>query len=464
MKDNNKAPIDMTLTRGAKVMIVDDNPDLLRLISLRLKLMDFDVKTLGSAIEALSIMSVWLPDLIITDLQMPKLSGMDFFTQVHREHPLLPVMILTAHGTIPDAVEATQNGVASFLTKPFDGDELLIEIQTTLLNSGFISKTSNAAKLSPKSQSTLEQVDSKSPKMIALLQELERVAPTNITVMLEGEIGSGKDELAQLVHRLSKKSSENLVHVSAAALPDKLLEIEMFGKIGSGSIHKPERPGALNRAKGGTLIISDFNEASDTQIYSFLNCMLNKRAKYVDQDYEYSFECRIIATTSYVGRFGKYTDDTWDFWDKLEINRLTVPALRDRREDIPLIANQCLSSIESGRELSFANKAVQLMLTTEWPGNVRQLLSVVRQCARLCKTKIISESLVNSRLSNPVYEIQPLSTAHRNFERDYLTVLLKVTNGNVTKASEMARRNRTEFHRLLKKHKIEAKSFRGQTK
>jgi len=217
MKDNNKAPIDMTLTRGAKVMIVDDNPDLLRLISLRLKLMDFDVKTLGSAIEALSIMSVWLPDLIITDLQMPKLSGMDFFTQVHREHPLLPVMILTAHGTIPDAVEATQNGVASFLTKPFDGDELLIEIQTTLLNSGFISKTNNAAKLSPKSQSTLEQVDSKSPKMIALLQELERVAPTNITVMLEGEIGSGKDELAQLVHRLSKKSSENLVHVSATS-------------------------------------------------------------------------------------------------------------------------------------------------------------------------------------------------------------------------------------------------------
>ena len=462
MNDSSKASINIELTRGAKVMIIDDNPDLLRLISLRLKSMEFEVKTLGSAIEALSVMSVWLPDIIITDLQMPKLDGMEFFNQIHGEHPLLPVIILTAHGTIPDAVKATQNGVASFLTKPFDGDELITEIHSTLLNSGFIAQNSDGTRLSTKSQSSLEKIDSKSPKMIALLQELERIAPTNTTILLEGEIGSGKDELAQLVHRLSNRSEEKLVHVSAASLPDILLQAEVFGRIGNGTPDKPERAGALNEANNGTLVISDFNEADPKLIYQFLHCMVNKKVKYVDQDIEYSFDCRLIATTSFVGRYGKYTDDTWDFWDKLEISGLTVPALRERREDIPLIANQCLNSMDKNHGFSFANKAIQLMLTTEWPGNVRQLISVVKQCARLCNTKIISESLVNSRLSNPVFKIQPLSTAHRNFERDYLTDLLKATNGNVTKASEMARRNRTEFHRLLKKHKIEAKSFRSQ--
>jgi len=208
--------------------------------------------------------------------------------------------------------------------------------------------------------------------------------------------------------------------------------------------------------------MSDFNEAAKEVVFRVLSALANKKAKHVDSDQEYDIDSRIISTTSVVGRYGRYySANSWDFWDKLEVTMLTVPALRERREDIPLIANQCLKSISDGDQLSFANKAMQLMLTTEWPGNVRQLISVVKQCARLCKTKVISESLLNSRLSNPVFQIPTLSAAHRDFERNYLTEVLKVTNGNVTKASEMAKRNRTEFHRLLKKHKIEAKSFRG---
>lgn len=466
MTSNAKlAPLDFSQTEGARVLIVDDNVDLLRLISLRLKSVKFETKTSESATEALGIMSVWMPDLVITDLQMPNINGMQFFTQIHTQYPLLPVIMITAHGTIPDAVEATQNGVASFLSKPFDGDELVDEVHRILLTCGFESKRRvlSSQSLSNELAPTLENISSKSPKMVALMQELERLAPSNAPILFEGENGCGKDELARLAHSLSDRAKKKLVHLSAVALPADLLLIEIFGKIGNGSPESPERLGLLRESYGGTFIMSDFNEANEEVVFRFLTSLVNKKAKPIDSDEEYEIDSRILSTTSVIGRYGRYSAHSWDFWDKLEISKLTIPALRERREDIPLIANQCLKSIKNGEQLSFANKAMQLMLTAQWPGNVRQLLSVVKQCARLCKTKVISESLVNSRLSNPVFQIPPLSAAHREFERNYLTELLKITNGNVTKASEMAKRNRTEFHRLLKKHKIEAKSFRSQT-
>lgn len=458
-KQVSRAQIDET--KGARVLVVDDNADLLKLMSMRFKPMQFDLKTATSGIEALSLMSLWIPDIIITDLQMPKLDGMEFFHKVHSQNPLLPVIILTAHGTIPDAVKATQSGAASFLTKPFDGDSLIAEIQQILLSSGFVAVSTNDTEtITPQLPDTHQNIISKSPKMGALMQQIGRLAPTNTIILYEGESGSGKDELARTTHQLSSRANKKLLHISGSALPDKLLSVELFGKVGNGSPDNPERRGIFRAAEGGTLILSDFNEASPELVYKVLSTLVAKQAKPVDSEKKYNVDIRVLATTSIVGRYGSFSHHSWDFWDKLDVCVLSVPALRERREDIPLIANQCLSNIDPNNELSFANKAMQLMLTTDWPGNVRQLISVVRQCARFCKTKVISEALINSRLDNPVFQIQTLSNAHRDFERNYLTDVLKVTNGNVTRAAEMAKRNRTEFHRLLKKHQIDAKSFR----
>lgn len=296
--------------------------------------------------------------------------------------------------------------------------------------------------------------------MVALMQQIERLAHTDTVILLEGEVGSGKDELARTTHQLSLRSEQPLLHLSASAFSNDLLAIEIFGKIGSGTLENPDRKGILRDAHKGTAILDDFNESSRELVYRTLTALIDNKAKPVDSEEYYDIDVRVIALTSLIGRYGGRSQSSWSFLSKLDFVLLTVPALRERREDIPLIANKYLSNIDPNQELSFANKAIQLMLKADWPGNVRQLVSVVRQCARLCKTKIISESLVNSRLSNPVFQIQPLSNAHRDFERNYLTDILKATNGNVTKASEMAKRNRTEFHRLLNKHKIEAKSFR----
>ena len=464
MPDNKLTAKKIALTKGARVLLVDDNTDLLRLMMMRLRPMEFELKDAESGYEALSLMTTWAPDIIITDLRMPDYDGFELFQTVHSKNPMLPVIILTAHGTIADAVKATQSGVASFLSKPFNSDDLIAELQQVLLSSGFAEKmNAEIDEGAPESANDFRNITSKSPKMAALMQQIERLAPTDASLMFEGEVGSGKDDLATVVHRLSRRKNQTLRHISGAALPDELLSVELFGKVGNGSPEQPEQLGILRQADGGTLLLSDFNEASRTLVFQLSTALSAKRAKPVDSDNQYSFDIRLILTTALVGRYGRNTSR---FWDKLGINLLSVPALRQRSEDIPLLANQCLSrfsedclGIAEGQP-SFANKAMQLLLNAEWPGNVRQLNSVVSQCARLCKTKVISESLVNSRLVNPIFQIQSLTKAHRDFERHYVTEVLKVANGNVTKASELAQRNRTEFHRLLNKHRIDAKSYR----
>lgn len=447
----------MGRTENAKVLVVDDNVDLLKLISIRLKSMKFRLKTVTSAEEALSLMSIWSPDLVVTDLQMQGMSGMELFENLHKKNPLIPVIILTAHGTIPEAVEATQAGVASYLTKPFDSDALVRQIQLALIGSGFTGE--HCAPPLVESNSWHNQIISKSPLMEALLDQVAQLASTNALIIFEGEPGTGKDELARATHAKSHRASKPLIHLSCTSLPPELLEVEMFGRVGSQTPENPERIGLLRQADGGTLLVSDFNEASPRFLQRILIAIHNKKAHPVDSDAEYSFDVRALSTTDIVGRYGQNYEKLWNLGAKLDVTVLTVPSLKDRPEDIPHITSHFLSQIED-RSIQFSNKALQAMLTADWPGNVRQLINVIKQCVRLTKTRIVSDALLLSRLSNRALQIQPLTNAHRDFERDYLTEILKITNGNVTKAANIAKRNRTEFHRLLNKHKIEAKSFR----
>jgi len=445
-------------TQNAKVLVVDDNVDLLKLISIRLKPMKFELKTATSAEEALSLTSIWSPDLVVTDLQMQGMSGLELFENLHAKNPLIPVIILTAHGTIPEAVEATQSGVASYLTKPFDSDTLLTQIQLALIGSGFAPGNLTAT---VDSDSWRNKIISKSPLMSALLDQVAQLAATNTLVIIEGEPGTCKDELARAMHAKSHRANGPLTHLSCTSLSPELLEVEMFGRIGNGTAENPERLGLFRQADGGTLMFSDFNEATQDFVQRALIALDKGAAQPVDSLVEYSFDVRAITTTDFVGRYGRgrTSDKLWALGTKLGLIVLTVPSLKERPEDIPHITSHVLAQ-EEDRSIQFSNKAMQALLAADWPGNVRQLMNLVKQCVRLTNTKIVSDTLVLSRLSNPALQIQPLSNAHRNFERDYLTEVLKITNGNVTKAANLAKRNRTEFHRLLNKHKIEAKSFR----
>ena len=445
---------------NAKVLIVDDNSDLLKLMTIRLRPLHMEIRTASSAEEALSILAVWAPDLVITDLQMPGMTGMELFHYLHAENPLLPVIILTAHGTIPDAVEATQSGVASFLTKPFDSDELVDHIQNALTNRGFRTLDGDTGETLVQDDSWRRSVITKSPKMESLLSTIEKLADNAGVTLLEGEPGSGKEALAFAAHRCSPRHNGPFVHFSCTAQTKDLIEPALFGQRADTVTNKRYIVGKLREADGGTLLVTDLNEAPSNVIKKLMRALAEKQAKPTNSEQHYQINLSGYLSSSSSEGDERNFHDQWGLMDKVELTVLSVPPLREHREDIPLIANHYLQKDFAEQELQFSNKAMRVLLKQDWPGNVRQLINVVRQCARLTNTKIISESLVSSRTDSQVFKLKPLTNAHRDFERSYLTELLKVTNGNVTLAATLAKRNRTEIHRLLSKHQIVAKSFR----
>jgi len=442
----------------AKVLLVDDNADLLTLISIRLKQFNFEIKTARSAEEALSINSLWRPDLIITDLQMSGLSGMELFEHIQARDPLIPVIILTAHGTIPDAVDAAQAGVAAYLTKPFESAVLIEKIQSALASSHY---SENHRQDAYNARSWQANIVTKSPLMESLFNQMEQLSDSRL-VFFRGEPGTEKDQLAQAMYRLGKRADQQFAQFNCISLPQNLLEIEIFGRTGSGSLENPEKMGLLQKAHNGTLILNEANEANIDLSMRVVQALHDGSACTVDSHHTYPTDTVCIATINNKQGYDKPYDFIWSMRKRLDMATLDVPPLRDRREDIPLLVSEYLNEYngtnndETARsEVQFSNKAMTRLLEAEWPGNVRHLKNVIMQCIRFTKTKVISEALVTSPL-----QMQPLSFAHQNFERDYLTELLKITSGNVTRAADIAKRNRTEFHRLLRKHGIQAKSFR----
>lgn len=444
---------------NARVLIVDDNPDLIRLMEMRLKPLKFQLRSARSAEEALTIAATWKPHLVITDLQMPGMSGMDLFEKLHMDDPLLPVIILTAHGTIPDAIKATQSGVTSFLTKPFDSKELLEEVSSALLNSGFASQSDNASHL-VLDEEWRSDIVSRSPLMETLIHQIDRLSESDNLLLFSGEAGTGKSLLTMAAHKRSHRRDGPYIHISCKAMPEDKLELEIFGKIGTGNIHSPEQLGLLRQANQGTFVLHDFEVSSPAFLQKILFALIDQKVRPTDSELSTPIDVRAMTTTLSSGGYSINSPIAWELGEKLGLSSFKIPSLKKRTEDIPLIIQDTLEKTNSKKDLQFSNKAIQALMVASWPGNIRQLTNIIRQCARLTSNKVISESLVESRLNKSKFKIKTLNSAHLDFERQYLTDILKVTNGNVTKAASLAERNRTEFHRLLKKHKIDAALFR----
>lgn len=460
LKNEQKKIIERNRKRykGAKVLVVDDNQDLLKLIKMRLKPLEFELVCSDSGEAALSILEHFNADLIITDLKMPGMSGVELFEHVHHRNPVTPVMILTAHGTIPEAVEATQAGVAAYITKPFESIRLIETIYSCLRSSGYAKQNREPSSQQLNLPTPLVY---KSQKMSALMSVVRKYAATDNLILIEGPPGTNKDQLAQFLHQMSERSAGPMRQISCGALTNSVLRDEIFGLVGEGSEEKPDKLGLLRKSHQGTLIFSDYEEAEDELMQHVLNAVTEKFVIHCDGKQRHHNDVRIIATTNVRAQNDSRTAKIWALAQMLNATVIQVPSLAERREDIPVIARHYLNTILKKDNLQFSTKAMRALLAADWPGNARHLMNVVQQCARLTTTNVISEALIKSRINSPEFDIPSLSKAQRDFERDYLTSVLKVTHGNVTKASEIAMRNRTELHRLLKKHRIEAQSFRS---
>ncbi len=444
------------MTKNSKrVLLVDDDQDLLRLLSMRLTGNGFEVSLAESGEEALAQLPVTRPHLVITDLRMEGMDGMALFDAIRKINSSLPVIILTAHGSIPDAVEATKRGVFTFLTKPFNSKELLREVERGLnLSAGGAGASGEEAGLVWRGE-----IITQSPVMEDLLSKAKLAAASGSSVLIRGESGTGKELLAQAIHRASPRSDKPFIAVNCGAIPDTLLESELFGHT-KGSFTGADRnyQGLFRSANGGTLFLDEIGDMPITLQVKLLRVLQERQVRAIGSAQAIPVDVRIISATHRTledeiqeGNFRE------DLYYRLNVVSLDLPNLSERREDIPLLANYFLAQFtkDAGKKVSgFSPEAMEVLIGAGWPGNIRQLCNVVEQAVALSTTQVISSDLIQNAIRETPEQIPSFAEARRQFEQEYLVQLLKITNGNVSHAARLAKRNRTEFYKLLNRHHI----------
>ncbi len=450
------------MTSRPSILVVDDDPDLLRLMQIRLAAAGYAVTTAESAERALAQLAAARPRLVVTDLRMNGMDGMALFDAIHAAHPALPVIILTAHGTIPDAVAAVKKGLFGYLTKPFDSRELLAEIERALVASGGMGGGEHSTN---EDQSWRREMITRNPIMEDVLTKARLVAESDASVFIYGESGTGKELLAQAIHRASPRRDRPFVAINCGAIPEQLLESELFGHVkGSFTGATRDHKGLFLTADKGTIFLDEIGDMPITLQVKLLRVLQEKQVRPVGSTQSFDVDVRVISATHRnieaemaAGNFRE------DLYYRLNVVALQLPPLAERREDIPVLAKHFLTLLSDKYKKNIAGfgpEAIEALVSAAWPGNIRQLYNVVEQAVALSTTPLISPALVQQAIQNQQSEFASFEEARRKFERDYLAQLMRITEGNVTQAARLAKRNRTEFYKLLQRHQLDPKLFK----
>ena len=444
----------MTIRKPARLLLVDDDPGLLKLLGMRLVSEGYSVVTAESGPEALRVLGREKVDLVISDLRMDEMDGLQLFSEIQKGQPGMPVIILTAHGSIPDAVAATQQGVFSFLTKPVDKDALYKAIDEAL------------EQRSPATDEAWRQaIVTRSPLMLRLLEQAGMVAQSDVSVLINGQSGTGKEIVAQAIHNASPRHDKPFVAINCGALPEQLLESELFGHArGAFTGAVSNREGLFQAAEGGTLFLDEIGDMPVALQVKLLRVLQERKVRPLGSNRDIEINVRIISAThrdlpKAMAR-GEFRED---LFYRLNVVNLKIPPLSERTEDIPLLANHLLRQSADRHKpfvRAFSSDAMTRLMAAKWPGNVRQLVNVIEQCVALTSSPVIGDALVEQALEGENTALPTFVEARNQFELNYLRKLLQITKGNVTHAARMAGRNRTEFYKLLSRHELDANDFK----
>ncbi len=438
---------------SAHILLVDDDVSLLKLLSMRLEASGYTITCAESAEKALKLLDDKV-DLLLTDLRMEGMDGMALFARAQQQFPQLPVVIITAHGSIPEAVTATQKGVSGFLTKPIDREQLMLTLQTAL------SSTSRSEGDWRKS------IISRSQIMENILGEAEQIASSDVSVLVTGPSGSGKELLAQAIHNASPRKKKPFIAINCGALPEQLLESELFGHTKgafTGAVSRHQ--GLFQAASGGTVFLDEIGDMPTALQVKLLRVLQERQIRPVGSTETIPVDVRVISAT-HRNLEQAMLDNQFreDLFYRLNVVNLHLPPLAERPEDIPPLARYFVEQAakrHNPKVKSISSSALQLLAQSSWPGNVRQLENVIEKVTALSNTPVISDAVINRALANQEEIIPNFNEARAEFESRYLIKVLQITEGNVSQAAQIAGRNRTDFYKLLKKHNLEAAKYKA---
>ena len=449
------------------ILVIDDDLNLLELVKMRLESANYEVTATSIEEEALEALKEQVFDLAIVDLQLAHQDGISLMETFHQIKPDMPVVILTAHGSIESAVEAMKKGAYSYLTKPFDAQELLLQIRIALENRRLTSEVKRLETLLEENYG-FSNIVARSEKMRSLLEEVSQIAKTESTVYIHGESGTGKELIAKAIHMASERKNKAFVAINCAALPEGLLESRLFGhEKGAFTGAVKSTKGLFTQAHEGTIFLDEIGDMP-LGIQAMLLRVLQERQFYpVGSEKLVEVDVRVIVATNKdleaMVKQGLFRED---LFYRIHVIPVSLPPLRERKEDIPLLAEHFREKFS--RQMNKGIKglspsAMQKMMLYDWPGNVRELENTLEYAVAITQQDIITEDLILQQTkgvvaSSPV--LQPLKEARNAYEKNYLIQLLEICKGNISSAAKLAGKYRADFYDLLKKHDLKAEDFK----
>jgi two-component system response regulator GlrR len=448
---------------SGKILVVDDDSNLLEVIRMRLESADYEVVTAIKEEDAIAAAREQIFDIAIFDLQLADQDGISLMQDIHAINPDLPVIILTAYGSIGSTVEAMKKGAYNYLEKPFDGRDLLLQIETALENRRLAFEIRVLKGLLEESYDSTNIV-AKSEKMKKVLGQISLIAGTDSTVFIHGESGTGKELIARAVHLGSKRKDEPFVAINCAAIPETLLESELFGyEKGSFTGAVQNTIGLFTQAHKGTIFLDEIANMALTVQNKILRVLQERQFYPVGSKKPIEVDVRVVVATNKdlknevkEGRFRE------DLFYRIHVIPIHLPPLREKKEDIPCLAVYFLERLNKKMKKEvkgLTHRAIQKLMLYDWPGNVRELENTIEYAMAMTQQDFITEDLILPLHELSTEALRNIKEAKNAFEKSYLQQLLELTKCDISKAAKLAGINRTYYHALIRKHKINIDAF-----
>lgn len=445
----------------AKIMIVDDEEQLRFFVKTILEQEGYEVIEAADAESLRRFPDDLQPDVILLDLKLPDADGLTLLPQLKRRWPDGEVIVLTGYGSIEVAVEATKRGAYYFQSKPFDASTLKLQVARALDHKQ-MNEENSALRRALSTMSGGASPIFQSPAMKAVVRTVERVAPSDVSVLITGESGTGKEVVADLLHALSPRNKGPLIKINCAALPRELIESELFGSVkGAYTGAQQDREGLFRQAEGGTLLLDELSEMPiDTQS-KLLRVLQEKTVRPVGGRTVYKTDCRIIASTNRIPeeaiKQGKMRED---LYYRISAINIYLPPLRERREDVLPLANAFLkrSAAQANRVITgFTPGAAEILRRFDWPGNVRQLQNEIQRAVLMSEGKVIeTHDLAINTTKAPDDHVNQNLTLMEAMERNTIIQILKETRGNKLETAKRLGIGRQTLYNKIKAYSIES--------